>query len=177
MPKYTYDIYIKHQAETETQEVPFKHQETGFYCKDDWAPQWFAVISERDWGVLVLGGTQKLSIHLPVPGQQALGGPAWAAQLDQMTFRAPSTQVSSNLNHPSVNSHSQLHESTALGYLEDFLWKHQGKGKLFFLTATALPLQTQHNCCRAMGVTPERANLELAGELLLWATSSEDTAV
>lgn len=127
MPKYTCNIYIKHQAETETQEIPFEHQETHFYSKDDKAPQQFAVIAQRDWGVLVLGDTQKLSVHVPVLGQQALGGPAWLAQLDQMTFRASSTQVSSNLNHPSVNFHSPLCENTALGYLEQFAWKQQGK--------------------------------------------------
>lgn len=83
MPKYTCNIYIKHQAETETQEVPFEHREACFYCKDGWALQWFAVIAQRAWGVPVLGDIQKLSIEIPVPGQQAQGGPAWTAQLDQ----------------------------------------------------------------------------------------------
>lgn len=175
VPKYTYDIYIELWSETETQEVPFEHQETRFYFEDDWALQWFAVIAQRDCAVLVLGDTRKLSLHIPVPGQWALGGPAWAGQLDQMTFRASSIQVSSNFNHPSVNFDSHLHKNAALVYLEHFAWKQQGKGRLFFLTATALPLQTQHNCCRAMGVTPERTNPELAGELLLRATWSEDT--
>lgn len=134
------------------------------------------MIAQWDWGVLVLGDIPKLSVHIDVPGQQALGGPAWAAQLDQMTFRTPSTQVSSNLNHLPVKLWVKSH--SFIKTLPMAIWStlhENSREKKNFSSLLLL-----HCCCRPSTLAVDQwdqlqKEQTLAGELLLCATSSEGT--
>lgn len=61
-------------TQTETQEVPFKHKETLFYCESDLVP---AQVSQRGRGVSHIGGIQNLSAMV-------LDNWLWVAQLEQV---------------------------------------------------------------------------------------------
>ena len=60
------------------------YRETLFHCEGDQA---LAQVAQRACGVSILEDIQKPSAD--GPGQLALGGPAWAAGLDQMASRGP----------------------------------------------------------------------------------------
>ena len=71
-------------AQTETQEGPSEQQETPFYCEGDWGLE---QVAEKGCEVPILGDTPKMPGH--GAGQPALGDPAWAGWLGQMTSRSP----------------------------------------------------------------------------------------
>lgn len=80
------DLAVKKEqeaADTETQKVPFKHQEILIYYKGDQA---LAQVPQRDSGTSLSAELENLSEHHP--GQTNVGGgPAWTQGLDKMTSR------------------------------------------------------------------------------------------
>ena len=71
-------------AQTEAQEVPSEHEEELLPSEGDGAVEQAA---QRDCGVSFSGDIQDLPGHSPV--QPAVGDPASAGGLDQMTHRRP----------------------------------------------------------------------------------------
>ena len=67
----------KQWAQVETQEIPFKHKKTLFYCDGD---QTLEQITQRGCGVFILGDIQNPAGHSPE--QPALADPVLSRGLD-----------------------------------------------------------------------------------------------
>ena len=71
----------RQSAQSETQEVPSEYDEALFHCDSYWE-----LVHVAQWGC---GVSLIWDIQKPSPGKLALGGPAWAGSLDQITSRGP----------------------------------------------------------------------------------------
>ena len=77
-------LWFCDSVKREMQEVPSEHKET---LSSLWRWLTLAQASQRGWELFVLADIQKPAGH--APGKPALGHPAWAGGLDQMTSRGP----------------------------------------------------------------------------------------